>query len=57
MVSLNHTSQYTKKFFYRETSFFKDRLHAQAKVGTVKVNDKCITTHYLHLSSHVPYRS
>ena len=57
MASLNHASQNTGNLFFKETSFFKDGLYAQAKVGTFKVNDTCVTTHYLHLSSHVSYHS
>jgi len=48
MVSLNHASQNTGR------SFFKDRLYAWAKVGTVKVNNKCVTKHYLHLTHSLP---
>jgi len=50
MVSSNHESQNRGRFFFEQDEFFKDRLHAQAKVGTFKVNDKCVTTHYLYLT-------
>ena len=55
MVSLNHASQNTGRsfFFPHRNDFFKGRLYIQAKVGTFKFTGKCVTTHYLHLSSLV----